>query len=161
MDRRSVWRDQSHDLKIETAFGRSFLFVRVCSRLSPDHLKHNQAGIAPGPTYTARGLHPTVLPSWFHIVTARHPLARSATIDAASAAVRSAQSRQTSASQLPPSLPLINMADYRSRRYRLLSASRTLVGHRGVSQVCQRTNPLSREGAGRAGGCIGSTVVTI
>jgi hypothetical protein len=74
MDRRSVWRDQSHDLKIETAFGRSFLFVRVCSRLSPDHLKHNQAGIAPGPTYTARGLHPTVLPSWFHIVTARHPL---------------------------------------------------------------------------------------
>jgi hypothetical protein len=26
-------------LKIETAFGRSFLFVRVCSRLSPDHLK--------------------------------------------------------------------------------------------------------------------------
>jgi hypothetical protein len=37
---------------------------------SESPIKKNQAGIAPRPTYTARGLHPTVLPSWCHIVTA-------------------------------------------------------------------------------------------
>jgi hypothetical protein len=54
---------------METAFGRSFFLSGYRSRLSPDHLKTNQAGIAPGPTYTARGVHPTALPSSFYIVT--------------------------------------------------------------------------------------------
>jgi|ERR1700721_1677279 hypothetical protein len=68
-DRRFVWRDQSHDLKIETAFGRSLCLSGYRSRLSPDHLKKIRPGSLRARSYMAR-FTSDLLPSWFHIVTA-------------------------------------------------------------------------------------------
>jgi hypothetical protein len=68
MDRRFVWRDQSHDLKIETAFGRSFFCPGIARDSHPITSKKSGPGFLRDPTYTACGVHPTALPSWFHIV---------------------------------------------------------------------------------------------